>query len=150
MPPGVTRTTLRHMTYFPPPAEELRFLDSELRQLDARRAQLLARRAWLITMLQQAVQPAPPVRPQWPTPPGRSARPEATAPGVQNVLLLLGGILLTVAAMVFTLVSWGHLGITGRSLVLGAVTLAVLGAPVALLRRGCVRPPSRSRVSAWH
>lgn len=136
MPSGVTRTTLRHMTYFPPPAEELRFLDSELRQLDARRAQLLARRAWLITMLQQAVQPAPPVWPSRPAQPGPSARPEATAPGVQNVLLLLGGILLTIAAMVFTLVSWGHLGIAGRSLVLGAVTLAVLGAPVALLRRG--------------
>ncbi|MEU9270423.1 hypothetical protein AB0E04_33935 [Streptomyces sp. NPDC048251] len=136
MPSGVTRTTLRHMTYFPPPAEELRFLDSELRQLDARRAQLLARRAWLITMLQQAVQPAPPVWPSRQAQPGPSARPEATAPGVQNVLLLLGGILLTIAAMVFTLVSWGHLGIAGRSLVLGAVTLAVLGAPVALLRRG--------------
>ncbi|MFI1925101.1 SCO7613 C-terminal domain-containing membrane protein [Streptomyces sp. NPDC020377] len=136
MPLGVTRATLRHMTYFPPPAEELRFLDSELRQLDARRAQLLARRAWLITMLQQAVQPAPPVWPSRPAQPGPSARPEATAPGVQNVLLLLGGILLTIAAMVFTLVSWGHLGIAGRSLVLGAVTLAVLGAPVALLRRG--------------
>lgn len=136
MPSGVTRTTLRHMTYFPPPAEELRFLDSELRQLDARRAQLLARRAWLITMLQQAVQPAPPVWPSRPAQPGPAARPEATAPGVQNVLLLLGGILLTIAAMVFTLVSWGHLGIAGRSLVLGAVTLAVLGAPVALLRRG--------------
>ncbi|QJT00516.1 hypothetical protein G9272_09615 [Streptomyces asoensis] len=133
---GVMRTTLRDMTYFPPPAEELRFLDSELRQLDARRAQLLARRAWLITMLQQAVQPAPPVWPSRQAQPGPSARPEATAPGVQNVLLLLGGILLTIAAMVFTLVSWGHLGIAGRSLVLGAVTLAVLGAPVALLRRG--------------
>ncbi|MFJ9021244.1 SCO7613 C-terminal domain-containing membrane protein [Streptomyces sp. NPDC102259] len=136
MPWGVTRTTLRDMTYFPPPAEELRFLDSELRRLDARRAQLLARRAWLITTLQQVAQPAPPV---WPSPPARSGpadRPEATAPGVQNVLLLLGGILLTIAAMVFTLVSWGHLGIAGRSLVLGAVTLAVLGAPVALLRRG--------------
>ncbi|MDR6977303.1 hypothetical protein J2X68_004015 [Streptomyces sp. 3330] len=121
------------MTYFPPPAEELRFLDGELRQLDARRAQLLARRAWLITMLQQ---PAPPAWPSRPAQPGPSVRPEATAPGVQNVLLLLGGVLLTVAAMVFTLVSWGHLGIAGRSLVLGAVTLAVLGAPVALLRRG--------------
>ncbi|MEH0469019.1 hypothetical protein QA943_09205 [Streptomyces sp. B21-097] len=136
MSAAVTRTTLRGMTYFPPPAEELRLLDTELRQLDARRAHLLARRAWLVIALQQS---APPVAPGWPS---RSApavpahRPEATAPGVQNVLLLLGGILLTVAAMVFTLVSWGHLGITGRSAVLGAVTLAVLGAPVALLRRG--------------
>ncbi|MCX4760658.1 hypothetical protein OG562_06685 [Streptomyces sp. NBC_01275] len=117
------------MTHIPPPVEELRLLDTELRQLDSRRAQLLARRAWLVTALQQPVRPiaSAPVGPP---------RPEATAPGVQNVLLLLGGILLTVAAMVFTLVSWGHLGIVGRSLVLGAVTLAVLGAPVALLRRG--------------
>ncbi|GGR79852.1 hypothetical protein GCM10010269_18920 [Streptomyces humidus] len=122
------------MTHFPSPAEELRFLDAELRRLDAARAHLLARRAWLVTVLQQA---APPVAPGWPNPPAAPARrPETTAPGVQNVLLLLGGVLLTVAAMVFTLVSWGHLGITGRSAVLGAVTLAVLGAPLALLRRG--------------
>lgn len=113
------------MTHLPPPAEELRLLDTELRQLDARRALLLARRAWLITALQ------PPVTP--PPPPTR--RPETTAPRVQNVLLVLGGILLTVAAIAFTLVSWGRMGIAGRALVLGAVTLAALGAPVLLLRR---------------
>ncbi|MEV6588825.1 SCO7613 C-terminal domain-containing membrane protein [Streptomyces acidicola] len=112
------------MTNFPPPAEELRYLDAELRQLDARRAVLLARRAWLINTL-YAAPPAPPVR-----------RTEATAPSVQNVLLVLGGILLTVAAIAFTLVSWGHMGIAGRALVLGAVTLAALGVPVPLLRRG--------------
>ncbi|MGW0823997.1 SCO7613 C-terminal domain-containing membrane protein [Streptomyces sp. NPDC002845] len=115
------------MTHIPPPAEELALLDAELRQLDTRRAVLLARRTWLVGMLWSTA-PAAPV------PPAR--RPEATAPGVQNVLLLLGGILLTVAAIAFTLVSWGHMGITGRALVLGAVTLAALGAPVLLLRRG--------------
>jgi hypothetical protein len=114
------------MTHIPPPAEELRILDAELWQLDARRAQLLARRAVLVGLLQSAVPPAPPV----------PRRPETTAPRVQNVLLVLGGALLTVAAIAFTLVSWGHLGIVGRSLVLGAVTAAALGAPVALLRRG--------------
>ncbi|MFJ4788037.1 SCO7613 C-terminal domain-containing membrane protein [Streptomyces sp. NPDC088794] len=114
------------MTSFPPPAEELRFLDMELRQLDARRAQLLMRRAWLVTALQQPVPRAPLAPP----------RPEASAPRVQNMLLVLGGVLLTIAAIAFTLVSWGHMGIAGRSLVLGAVTLAALGAPVALLKRG--------------
>ncbi|MFE7843087.1 hypothetical protein ACFU53_45625, partial [Streptomyces sp. NPDC057474] len=127
MPYGVTRTTLRGMTHFPSPAEELRVLDSELRQLDARRAFLLARRAWLVNAL-YAPTPAPTA------PPGR--RPEATAPSVQNVLLVLGGVLLTVAAIAFTLVSWGHMGIVGRALVLGAVTVAALGTPVPLLRRG--------------
>ncbi|WP_329298641.1 hypothetical protein OG410_09080 [Streptomyces sp. NBC_00659] len=126
---GVTRTTLPTMTQIPSPAEELRLLDTELRQLDARRAMLLTRRAWLVHVLQPT-----PVRTAPPAPGVR--RPETSAPGVQNALLLLGGILLAVAAVAFTLVGWGHLGIAGRSLVLGAVTLAALGAPVPLLRRG--------------
>ncbi|MFF5480669.1 SCO7613 C-terminal domain-containing membrane protein [Streptomyces sp. NPDC012935] len=117
------------MTHFPPPAEELRLLDLELRQLDAHRAQLLHRRAWLITALQAAAPRSAPV-------PLAPPRPEASAPRVQNVLLVLGGVLLTIAAMAFTLVSWGHMGIAGRALVLGAVTVAVLAAPVPLLKRG--------------
>ncbi|MGW7387021.1 SCO7613 C-terminal domain-containing membrane protein [Streptomyces sp. NPDC054794] len=118
------------MTYLPPPAEELRLIDAELWQLDARRAHLLRRRAWLLAALPAPVPSAPLA------PPLAPPRPEASAPRVQNVLLLLGGVLLTVAAMAFTLVSWGHLGIAGRALVLGAVTLAALAAPVALLKRG--------------
>ncbi|MEU0115236.1 hypothetical protein ABZ137_16290 [Streptomyces bobili] len=116
------------MTHIPPPAEELRLLDAELWQLDARRAQLLTRRAWLVASLHS-------VRPVRPALPPAAPRPEASAPRVQNVLLLLGGLLLTIAAIAFTLVSWGHLGIAGRALVLGTVTLAVLAAPVPLLRR---------------
>ncbi|MET7379205.1 hypothetical protein ABZT08_10275 [Streptomyces sp. NPDC005526] len=123
------------MTHFPPPAEELRLLDAELSRLDARRAQLLARRGWLVAVLRQ--HPAPPAPP---LPPVAAAAvgpvQDTTAPRVQNVLLVLGGVLLTVAAVAFTLVSWGHLGIAGRGLVLGAVTLGALAAPVPLLRRG--------------
>ncbi|QIJ61647.1 hypothetical protein [Streptomyces sp. JB150] len=114
------------MTHLPPPAEELRLVDAELNRLDARRAQLLARRGWLLSQLQ-------PVRP---VPAAAPPRPEASAPRVQNVLLLLGGVLLALAAAAFTLVSWGHLGIAGRAAVLGAVTAAALAAPVPLLRRG--------------
>ncbi|MFE0515756.1 SCO7613 C-terminal domain-containing membrane protein [Streptomyces sp. NPDC058964] len=120
------------MTHVLPPAEELRLIDAELWQLDARRLQLLARRAWLIGRLPSLPQPSP-------VPPAATPalhRPEATAPRVQNVLLLLGGMLLTIAAIAFTLVSWGHLGIAGRSLVLGAVTVAALTAPLPLLGRG--------------
>ncbi|MEU5098586.1 hypothetical protein [Streptomyces sp. NPDC020996] len=114
------------MTHLPPPAEELRLIDAELWRLDARRAQLLARRAWLVAAL----------RPAAPTEPAPQPRSEAGAPRVQNVLLLLGGVLLVIAAMAFTLVSWGHLGIAGRAAVLGAVTLAALAAPAALVKRG--------------
>ncbi|MET8825377.1 hypothetical protein ABZX40_00715 [Streptomyces sp. NPDC004610] len=119
------------MTQIPPPAEELRLLDAELSWLDARRSHLLARRAWLVAQLHGPPRTAP-------TPPSRPAAPvpEASTPGVQNLLLLLGGALLTLAAVAFTLVSWGDLGIAGRSLVLGAVTAAALAVPVALLRRG--------------
>ncbi|MFJ8200554.1 SCO7613 C-terminal domain-containing membrane protein [Streptomyces sp. NPDC096152] len=123
------------MTHFPPPAEELRLVDAELGRLDARRAQLLARRGWLIAVLRQ--HPAPPA-PPLPRMAAAAVKPakDTTAPRVQNVLLVLGGVLLTVAAMAFTLVGWGHLGIAGRGLVLGAVTLGALAAPVPLLRRG--------------
>ncbi|MFF6879502.1 SCO7613 C-terminal domain-containing membrane protein [Streptomyces sp. NPDC012474] len=123
------------MTHLPPPAEELRLLDAELWQLDARRAQLLTRRAWLVAALHQTQQPSRAQASAQP-PPAAAPRPETTAPSVQNLLLVLGGVLLTLAAAVFTLVSWGHLGIAGRALVLGALTLATLAAPMALLKRG--------------
>ncbi|MFD0269492.1 SCO7613 C-terminal domain-containing membrane protein [Streptomyces sp. NPDC127106] len=118
-----------------PPAEELALIDRELAQIDARRGYLLARRAWLLQFAMgsgaqagMSAGGAPVSRPV------RTA--EASGPGAQNVLLTLGAVLLAVAALAFTLVSWGSLGIGGRSVVLGAVTAAALGAPVLLLRRG--------------
>ncbi|WP_030723566.1 SCO7613 C-terminal domain-containing membrane protein [Streptomyces sp. NRRL S-237] len=120
-----------------PPAEELALIDRELAQLDARRLYLLGRRDWLLRLLLQPGSGPAPVR--WG--PAASAGPagpakEASAPSAQNVLLALGAVLLAVAALAFTLVSWGSMGIAGRSAVLAAVTAAALGAPVLLLRRG--------------
>ncbi|MFF4745904.1 SCO7613 C-terminal domain-containing membrane protein [Streptomyces sp. NPDC001268] len=116
-----------------PPAEELRLIDRELVQLDSRRAQLMHRRAWLLTALRAAgAGPAPvPARS-----PGAAA--ETSPPSAQNILLTLGGILLTIAAVAFTLVSWGRMGIGGRAVVLGAVTVTALGTPLLLLRRRLV------------
>ncbi|MFJ3912289.1 SCO7613 C-terminal domain-containing membrane protein [Streptomyces vinaceus] len=116
-----------------PPEHELALIDRELTQLDARRTYLLARREWLLRL------PVPPAAANaWAAHAhGSPARPkEASAPGAQNVLLTLGAVLLAVAALAFTLVSWGSLGIAGRSAVLAVVTAAALGAPVPLLRRG--------------
>ncbi|MFJ9573877.1 SCO7613 C-terminal domain-containing membrane protein [Streptomyces bacillaris] len=132
------------MEHVPPPAEELALLDRELAQLDARRAQLLTRRAWLVV----ALQPKAPDAPRWSTPPlghgwapaqpwgavPKAAKPSAPR-SAQNVLLTLGGLLLTVAAVAFTLVSWGSMGIGGRAAVLALVTVAALAAPALLLRR---------------
>ncbi|GHJ95817.1 hypothetical protein SNE510_53360 [Streptomyces sp. NE5-10] len=115
----------------PPPVEELRRVDAELARLDARRAELLARRAWLLGVLY-----APAGRAAAPPFPGVAAPAETSPRGAQNVLLTLGGTLLAVAALAFTLVSWGSMGIAGRSAVLLAVTSAALAAPAVLLRRG--------------
>ncbi|WP_326706798.1 SCO7613 C-terminal domain-containing membrane protein [Streptomyces cyaneofuscatus] len=133
------------MEHVPSPAEELALLDRELAQLDARRASLLTRRAWLVS----ALQPQAPDAPRWHTPPvghgwapgqswsaaPRAAKPSGPPRSAQNVLLTLGGLLLTVAAIAFTLVSWGSMGIGGRSAVLALVTVAALAAPAVLLRR---------------
>ncbi|MFF2962743.1 SCO7613 C-terminal domain-containing membrane protein [Streptomyces sp. NPDC057963] len=136
------------MEHVPPPAEELALLDRELARLDAHRSQLLVRRAWLVSVLAQpvarpAVPPAPPFAPSAPvrppspfTAPFGPPAPPAGPRSAQNVLLTLGGLLLTIAAIAFTLVSWGHMGIGGRSAVLGVVTLAALSAPAVLVRRG--------------
>ncbi|MFC8534276.1 SCO7613 C-terminal domain-containing membrane protein [Streptomyces sp. NPDC057249] len=129
------------MEHVPPPAEELALLDRELARLDAHRAQLLTRRAWLVRAL-EAPGPAPwgppqgPVAPWGPGPGGFGPARPASKRSVQNVLLVLGGLLLAVAALAFTLVSWGDMGIGGRSAVLAAVTAGALAAPWTLLRRG--------------
>ncbi|MFD7757134.1 hypothetical protein ACFV5F_34095, partial [Streptomyces sp. NPDC059757] len=127
------------MEHVPPPAEELALLDRELARLDARRMQLLTRRAWLLSVLQPPATPpvAPPGRqsPAAFTPSSPSAAPVPPR-SAQNVLLTLGGLLLTIAAIAFTLVSWGQMGIGGRSAVLALVTVATLAAPAVLLRRG--------------
>ncbi|MFF3840549.1 SCO7613 C-terminal domain-containing membrane protein [Streptomyces sp. NPDC001930] len=127
-----------------PPADELVLVDRELAQLDARRSQLLARRAWLLRVLyapatSAAAGPFPPAagpraKASGPRPPVADSTPRSA----QNVLLTLGGTLLTIAAIAFTLVSWGSMGIGGRSVVLFVVTSAALAAPVALLRRSLV------------
>ncbi|MEU2505767.1 hypothetical protein ABZ621_13765 [Streptomyces sp. NPDC007863] len=114
-----------------PPVEELRRVDVELARLDARRAELLARRVWLLGVLHSPA--GPPTAPPFP---GAPRAAETSPRGAQNVLLTLGGTLLAVAALAFTLVSWGSMGIAGRSAVLLVVTSAALAAPVVLLRRG--------------
>lgn len=136
MPPGVAAATLPYMRHVPPPAEELALLDHELTRLDARRLQLLNRRAWLLSVLRAPVAPQPFPVPAAPRPfQGPVPRPSAPAHGTQNVLLVLGGLLLTVAAIAFTLFSWGELGIAGRSAVLAVVTAGALVAPALLLNR---------------
>ncbi|MEV4343200.1 hypothetical protein AB0J83_01790 [Actinoplanes sp. NPDC049596] len=69
------------------------------------------------------------------------ARVPAAAPAspnrtVQNVLFLLGGLLLGVAAVVFTAVAWAQFGDGGRAALLAGFTGAALTVPPVALRRG--------------
>src|SRR4051795_5968434 len=60
----------------------------------------------------------PPTRPPVPTPASAQRRPEWSRRKVQNLLLALGVGLLGVAAVIFLAVSWGRLGVGGRSAVM--------------------------------
>lgn len=117
-----------------PVAEELRETDRALLRLDAERGRLIARRGELLARLRPPYPPAP-WGPRPGAPWGASPRRETSPRAVQNLLLALGGVLLAVAAIAFTVISWGHLGIGGRATVLGALTLAATGVPALLLRR---------------
>jgi hypothetical protein len=63
-------------------------------------------------------------------------RPESSTKTVQNVLFILGGLLLGTAAVVFTAVAWAAYGVGGRATILAALTVLVLATPVLAVRRG--------------
>ncbi|MGA5300438.1 SCO7613 C-terminal domain-containing membrane protein [Nucisporomicrobium flavum] len=69
------------------------------------------------------------------TAPMTTATAEASTRLVQNSLFVLGGLLLAVAAIVFTAVAWSQFGVRGRAGLLAAVTVVALAAPLAALRR---------------
>ncbi|WP_306208489.1 SCO7613 C-terminal domain-containing membrane protein [Actinoplanes sp. RD1] len=64
-----------------------------------------------------------------------SAAAEASTRVMQNTLFLLGGVLLAVAAIVFTAVAWSQFGLRGRVTVLGVGTVVALAAPLVAVRQ---------------
>lgn len=116
-----------------PEVAELRALDAELLVVETRRAVLHRRRAALVGALRARRRP---VATAVAATAGHVPPADGPARSAQTVLLTLGGMLIVVAGLVFTLVSWGRLGIGGRAAVLTALTALVLAAPLALRRRG--------------
>ncbi|MEU7907724.1 SCO7613 C-terminal domain-containing membrane protein [Actinoplanes sp. NPDC049118] len=133
-----------------PDAAEVVRLDAEIpvlaaRLADARVAVTAAddalRLAWrsreaAVARIRVAMTPrvAPAVaRPAGPPPAPRTK--EASTKLVQNVLFTLGGLLLGVAAIVFTAVAWAQFGVGGRALLLAGFTVVALALPFAALRR---------------
>ncbi|MCT2281614.1 hypothetical protein M3G91_28840, partial [Micromonospora chalcea] len=80
--------------------------------------------------------PAPPPRAVAPAAPVRPGGAETSTRAVQGLLFVLGGLLLGTAAVVFTAVAWATFGVTGRALVLLAVTALALAAPLVARARG--------------
>ncbi|MGP4097658.1 SCO7613 C-terminal domain-containing membrane protein [Nonomuraea sp. KM90] len=119
-------------------------MEQALAGLRDQQVRLQARRTELLGVLRAGAAGAG-VVPPWvgavPPYPGAAAGTPGVAvrevsPGAaKNVLLILGGLLLTVAAVVFTVVSWGRLGMGGRAAVLAGFTALVMLAPVVLTRR---------------
>jgi hypothetical protein len=89
-----------------------------------------------------ATVPAPPSElPLWPAPappPAPSARHETSTRTVQSVLFVLGGLLLAIAAIVFTAVAWVTFGVAGRATILGVATVLTLSVPLLALSRRLV------------
>jgi hypothetical protein len=99
------------------------------------------RRDELATRVRQGAAPArgasPAAAPARPTPPAVApAGPEARPVTVQNLLFVLGGLLVGAAAVVFTGVAWATYGAVGRSVALGVVTLLALAVPPLAAWRG--------------
>jgi len=105
--------------------QEYAVLTDQRRQLQQRITELQARAT-------RTVQPSP--APPAPAP-AAQARPETSTASVQTVLLVLGGVLLAVAAIVFTAVAWATFGVTGRAVILATITAVTLAVPVVLGRR---------------
>ncbi|GAB3688353.1 hypothetical protein GCM10027589_56370 [Actinocorallia lasiicapitis] len=101
------------------PAAELRQIDVRLGALRAETDGLLHRRAALLYELRATPEPTA----------------ELSGLAVRNLLLILGVGLLAVAALVFTLVSWGRLGLPVKATILSSAAALALFLPWPLVRR---------------
>ncbi|WFE26958.1 hypothetical protein O7623_27445 [Solwaraspora sp. WMMD791] len=140
-----------------PVAAEVIRLDGEIAGLTARVEQIRVawlaathqlraaqtRRHQLASQVQAAVRATtvPPARsvvagplPGPATPP--PVRREASTRTVQNILFVLGGLLLGTAAIVFTAVAWASVGVGGRAAILTGVTAVLLALPLLAAWRG--------------
>jgi hypothetical protein len=105
-----------------PDAARLWWLDQQLAALTAERLTLLSR------LRQPTPTPAPVT---WAPPPVREASPTSA----QNTLLGLGAMLLAAAGLVFAAVTYSHLGVAGRAIVLLLLTLLAGAGASELSRR---------------
>lgn len=132
-----------------PVAMELWRLDTMITQITGTLADLRARRTAALDTLRTMRASAVPVQalaapPGYAPPPPPPAYVRQEQPprldlsrfAVRNLLLALGATLLGLAAVVFTIVSWGSLTLPVRGAILLGLTAVALAAPWPLVRRG--------------
>ena len=118
-----------------PQAVRLWEVDTELLRLDAARVPLLAERSSLLAALRGEPAPTPAREPVVVPAQAVAPRAEWTPARTSHALLTLGGLLLAVAALVFTAVTYERIGAGGRAAVLLALTAAAgLAVPRVRLR----------------
>ncbi|MFN2540212.1 MAG: SCO7613 C-terminal domain-containing membrane protein [Mycobacteriales bacterium] len=139
---GADRCPRCGLSLLGPDAARLWWVDQQLATLTAERIALLAR---LRNPLPTPT-PATPV-PATPVPVGVWSPPrESSATSAQNTLLGLGALLLAAAGLVFAAVTYSHLGVTGRAVVLVLLTLLAAAGATELSRR--TLPASAEAVAA--
>ncbi len=134
----------QHQAWFERQLAEVDELVARARDaVEAAQAQLAAAEERREVVLSQLVlvPPATPTGPSHPPPAPppelpRAGEPETSTRTVQNILFVLGGLLLGTAAIAFTAVAWATFGETGRAVVLAVVTLLMLAIPLVALARG--------------
>jgi hypothetical protein len=136
-----------------PLAAELRLINAELARVEDVRGQLVGRRLQLLAEVEREQPPgsrgeqgspeagahasaAGPVALPPKAPSGTGTRPELSPRAVANLLLLAGGLLVGIAAVVFTVANWGSIGTGGRAAILLALSVLALSAPWPLASRG--------------
>ncbi|MET0418191.1 MAG: hypothetical protein ABW022_19435, partial [Actinoplanes sp.] len=106
-------------------------------EIEGRLGQAWSRRHTAAARVRAGVLATHPAPVPAPVPPQVAARPaEASTKLIQNALFLLGGLLLGIAAIVFTAVAWAQFGVGGRAALLAFFTGVALAVPVVALRRG--------------
>ena len=78
--------------------------------------------------------PGQPAVPAWPAKP-RLGTPDAAPRTVQNLLFILGAVLVVVGAIAFKVFAWSTIGVAGRASILGGATVVALAIPVLAARR---------------
>ncbi len=97
-------------------------------------ARLIAQRPPTDATARPASAGAAPDRPG-PAAPSRSPA-DVSGHTVQNLLFVVGGLLVVVAAIAFRVFAWASVGAAGRAVVLALLTIAMLAVPFVARRRG--------------